>query len=244
MFSGLRSAAVNLGYAAIASGVRLPPSRRVSDFHQWGALIDLIGRLNVNVFLDVGANRGFFSKHLRMAGYKGRLISFEPNPEDHWMIHSFSAGDQEWSVCEYALGAKSETRQFNANVCDGETTLSSFLPLVQEIGSSRSITVQMRRLDEVLPDLIVTDVPRIFLKMDTQGYDDQVIEGTGAFLSNIVGIQSEISVVPLYAGMPHYTTSLANYERLGFALMDMFPAVRAPDGRIIEYDCIMSRNGV
>jgi hypothetical protein len=43
--------------------------------------------------------------------------------------------------------------------------------------------------------------------------------------------------------MPHYTESLARYERLGFELMDLFVVNRTPDGRVLEYDCVMARAG-
>ena len=145
----LKSAAVTLGYAAIARGLRLP--KRLSELQQWGGLMDLIERQNINVFLDVGANRGYFSKHLRMAGYKGRLISFEPNPSD---LSHFPKTDDEWHICDYALGANSGIRNFNANLCNGESTLSSFLPFVGEMGESNTIAVNVQRLDEVLPSLI------------------------------------------------------------------------------------------
>jgi hypothetical protein len=48
-------------------------------------------------------------------------------------------------------------------------------------------------------------------------------------------------VIPIYDSMPHYIESLARYERLGFALMDLFVVRRKPDGRIVEYDCVMVR---
>jgi hypothetical protein len=112
----------------------------------------------------------------------------------------------------------------------------------EAIGQSRNVSVPVRRIDEVLPDLLNGFVsPRIFLKMDTQGFDNQVINGVGNFLTQVLGIQSELSVVPLYEGMEHYTDTLAYYERLGFSLMDLFVVSRAQNGQIVEYDCIMAR---
>jgi len=237
----MRSTLISLGYKAVASGIRIP--KVVSDFDQWGRLIDLTRRLGINIFLDVGANRGFFSKHLRMSGYQGHLFSFEPIPEDHERIRALSANDPRWTTCCYALGAKSGRKKFHMNLCgNGQTVLSSFLPLNEQIGSTRSIVVEVRRLDEVLPDLIAgIGSPRVFLKMDTQGCDNQVLDGASACLEQILGIQSEISVIPLYDGMSHYTESLAHYERIGFSLVDLFVVNRTQDGCAIEYDCVMVR---
>ena len=61
------------------------------------------------------------------------------------------------------------------------------------------------------------------------------------YFEKILGLQSEVSVVPLYDGMPHYTKSLETYERLGFGLVDLFVVNRTKEGHVMEYDCIMER---
>jgi FkbM family methyltransferase len=239
----VRSALVSLGYKALAGGVRIPNFKMASAFYQWGRLMDLTHRLGINVILDVGANRGFFSKHLRMCGYRERLISFEPVPEDYERLSALAARDRNWTACCYALGAESGTKSFHVNLCDGnQTVLSSFLPTKVKSDSSHTVIVEIRRLDEVLPALIAEIAsPRIFLKMDTQGFDNQVLEGASGYLDKIMGIQSEISVIPIYDGMPHYIESLGYYERNGFALMDLFVVGRQKDECIVEYDCLMVR---
>jgi FkbM family methyltransferase len=178
---------VSLAYAAIANGVRLPRSKMVADFNQWCYLIDLIRLLEINVFLDVGANRGFFSKRLRMWGYRGHLFSFEPITEDHERISALAANDSNWTVCGYALGAESGSTNFNINsVGDNQTVLSSFLPFKAQLNSTRTVPVKVRRLDEVLPELIAgIGLPRIFLKMDTQGFDGQVLDGASSLRKNL-----------------------------------------------------------
>jgi len=213
-------------------------------FIQWGRLIDLTRRLDINVFLDVGANRGFFSKHLRMSGYRGYLFSFEPILEDCDRIRTLAANDPSWTACCYALGSENATKTFNINFSREQTVLSSFLSLREPSNDTLTIQAEVRRLDAVLPALLadVAD-PRIFLKMDTQGFDEEVIEGSAGWLDKILGIQSEISVIPLYEYMPHYTKSLERYEQLGFALIDLF-VVNRQDGFVMEYDCIMARPDV
>lgn len=239
----IRSTLVRVGYAAVAYGLRLPDFKMVADFDQWGHLTDLIRRLRINVFLDVGANRGFFSKHLRMAGYRGWLISFEPISEDHEHISALAINDANWIVCGYALGAESGKKKFQINLDqENQTVLSSFLPLKGQRSGTRTVQVRVRRLDEVLPELIVgIRSPRIFLKMDTQGFDSQVLEGASGCLKQIMGIQSEISVIAHYEGMPHYTELLARYEEFGFNLINLFVVTRTQDGCVVEYDCLMAR---
>ena len=53
---------------------------------------------------------------------------------------------------------------------------------------------------------------------------------------------SELSVVPIYEGMPHMTEAIEFYEACGFEISGLFPVTRdVRTGRIVELDCIMVR---
>jgi len=99
--------------------------------------------------------------------------------------------------------------------------------------------VKLVRLDSVLMDLIKNvEQRRIFLKMDTQGYDLEVLKGSNGIKDYIVAIQSEISLLPIYEGILDWTESLSFYEGLGFRVVGMFP-VSWDNGIVIEYDRLM-----
>jgi hypothetical protein len=54
-------------------------------------------------------------------------------------------------------------------------------------------------------------------------------------------LQSEVSLIPVYEGMPHWTESLRVYEEAGFSVAAMIPV--ANDGlRVVEYDCLLVRS--
>jgi FkbM family methyltransferase len=199
----------------------------------------------VNLILDVGANVGQFARDLRRC-YKGELISFEPVSASFKILAGTAARDPRWRVCQSALG--SQTSSQTMNVYRG-TELSSFLRAnsycAKKFGEDETTmqreVVSVRRLDEVL-DEIVPDCQekRIFLKMDTQGYDLEVFNGLGKKLERVVAIQSEVSLIPLYEGMPHWTDSISFYERAGFGVVGLFP-LTSEGCRVIEYDCLMVR---
>ena len=42
--------------------------------------LDVMNELDINLVLDVGANDGGYGREIRDRGYKGLIISFEPNP--------------------------------------------------------------------------------------------------------------------------------------------------------------------
>lgn len=233
-------------YAAIRLGLRVPRNDHLAQLGQLGDTIDLLRRHGVTHVLDVGANRGTFARDLRRAGYAGAIICFEPIMEECARIDALAAEDPLWTCHRCALGAENATKSFNVMQqpgAGGSTVFSSFLSAQRDLGvSSHPIMVEMRRLDdfltELLPDL---GAARIFLKMDTQGYDLAVFEGARGILAQVRMLQSEIAVEPLYVGMPPYTSALATYHEAGFGLYGLYTVHRTRDDNVLEYDCLMQR---
>ena len=78
--------------------------------------------------------------------------------------------------------------------------------------------------------------------MDTQGYDHEVIKGTKNILTNMLGLQSELSVIPIYDNMPTYIESLTLYRNYNFEITAVFPISRDDRSlQLIEMDCILSK---
>jgi len=147
-------------------------------------------------------------------------------------------GDKKWRGYNVALGKSNEIREFT--VTKGAMCSSFLTPLKKEI-VHHTEPVKIRRIDDVIPDIDnFPEHPVIFLKADTQGFDIEVIKGASSILENIICLQSEISVEPLYESMPHYLEALQYYEALNFELVGLFEVAKRED-RVVEYDCIMTR---
>lgn len=240
----MRRLLTSLGYRAVAAGLPFPDIAAVRIYHQQARTMQLVRELGINLILDVGANRGFWSQHLRMSGYRGQIVSFEPIAANAGAIAARRKGDPLWLAMACALGSEDKVADFNVVLSGAadETVLSSFLPIRNGSVRTNVERVEVRRLEGLLPMLRdLVPHPRIFLKMDTQGYDAHVAAGAGAVLDHVRLLQSEISVEPLYDGMTHYTDALRGYEERGFRLMDLFVVNRTSDGGILEYDCLMAR---
>ena len=229
-------------FKAISMGIRTPRSMRLAQLNQYCRTIDEINRLDINLVIDVGANRGFYSQHLRDMGYKGHIMAFEPEPHSFAILAQRARNDRKWQVFNCGLGdAPGELEFFVAND-RGETVMSSLLKVRGALDVT-STTVTIKRLEDALAEYIPVSDPHIFLKMDTQGYDLQVFNGGGT-LAGVDLLQSEISVIPLYDGMPHFTKSLLRYEQAGFSLLDLFIVGRKGGGLtgpICEYDALLAR---
>jgi FkbM family methyltransferase len=238
-----RSAIARLGLKCVKAGIKPPRLNALERYREQFATKHLLERFDINVVLDVGGNNGMYASALRGLGYRGSIISFEPIPEELAKIQALSANDPNWRAYQLAIGSENCTKTFNIiQPPEGGTFYSSFLQPDGAPAVTRPVEVTVRRLDNILPDLLKgISQTRIFLKSDTQGYDLEVAKGLGELIEKVVALQVEASVVPIYKGMPHYLQTLAYFEQLGFSLMDLRVIDRTPQGVVYEYDCVMAR---
>jgi len=219
---------------------------RLPSIESLGAhLVAIFDRLQINCVLDVGAHVGQYGRFLRNIGYTGHIVSFEPVLANFALLERRSARDTKWSALRLALGNQEGTVPINVARL---TQFSSFLSpnrysRDQFSGFSdidRTEIIELKRLDSIFNGCVgrLRD-PRVFLKLDTQGYDLKVLEGAGACLRHVLGLQSELSVKPLYEGMTGYLAAMSCLNRMGFEVTSVFPVVRDEQFRIMEFDCVM-----
>jgi len=207
-------------------------------------LDQLFSRCGVDLVLDVGAQVGNYAAFLRRNGYTGRIISFEPVSATYQVLAQRAAGDPQWQAVKVALGA--EDGEAELNVTKSSVFSSFFAPnayALREWGSGAEVDrverVAIRRLDTLLPELVGHDrVASVFLKMDTQGWDLEVLRGASGVAGDIVAIQSEVSVLPIYGGMPSLDQSLDAFRELGFSVAGLFPVGYDSNNRVVEFDCL------
>ena len=181
----------------------------------WRQLKRLLDHFRITLVLDVGANVGQYAGYLREAGYAGRIVSFEPLADAHAELTRRAAGDAAWTVApRMALGAAEGEVEINVSNDRDMSSLLELRPEILEVSpTSRTVkreTVRLTTLDAVSADY-ARGADGVLLKIDTQGYERQVLDGAARTLPRLAGIQLELSLVPLYAGE---TTWLAMIERL------------------------------
>ena len=201
---------------------------------------------NVNTIFDIGANEGQFGVILRDFGYKGKIISFEPLTQARKELCRISQNDRLWEVAsQSAIGEVNG--EINIHIA-GNSESSSVLNMLEShikaapdskyVGSER---VPMRRLDTIASDFIEND-SIVFLKIDTQGYEEKVMNGAHELMNNIVGLQIEISLVPLYEGHILLDEMLQNLNRKGFELWGISTVFSDPDtAQLLQIDATFFR---
>lgn len=205
----------------------------------------VIADFGLNCVVDVGANVGQFGQMLRAEGYQGELVSFEPVAEVYDELAAATARDGRWRAVHLALGAQNAEMQINVM---RSSNMSSLLdPSVEAIDRwsfvepvERSEAVQVARLDDVLGDHAPSlDPLRVYLKVDTQGTDLDVIEGAKGVLGCVGAIQTELSFKPLYRRQVSYTETLDYLRSLDYQVAGVFPIVHDDNTAIIEADCVL-----
>lgn len=200
----------------------------------------------VDVVLDVGANTGQFATRLRAAGYAGRIVSFEPLPDAHDALTAASRGDADWVVApRMAIGAAAGSVVVNVA---GNSYSSSILPMaathVEAAPQSQyvgTVTAPLARIDDAAAPWL-TAAARPFLKIDTQGYEVAVLDGAPRTLAGCVGLQLEMSLVPLYQGEALYRDLIDRLDGLGFDLWHIEPGFADPrTGRLLQVDGLFAR---
>lgn len=231
-----------------------PTDRRQQAFVEWlegPHLSDLLRRLEVDLVLDVGANTGGFAGRLRDAGWRGPICSFEPQASPRKVLEAKALADSTWRVLPYALSDHEGTAELIIRAGSELTSLqaprlespiASAMPPGLAFEALGVEQVPVRRLDAVLDAVAPAAARRIFLKIDTQGHDERVLDGAQGVLDRVVGIQLELTQDPMYYDTHTWLTVAGRLEKLGYALQSIWPVFVEPStGVPLEFDGIFVR---
>ncbi len=185
-------------------------------------ILTTISLLDINTIFDVGANKGQFAKLVRQYGYKGRIISFEPLSSARQSLLLGKKDDDTWILHEHAaLGDRDGEIRINVA---GNSVSSSVLPMLASHHEAApgseyvdSEVVPIRKLDSIADRYLTADT-KLFIKIDTQGYEWQVLEGASNTLERTCGLLCELSLTSLYEGQRLWKEIIDKLERDGFHL--------------------------
>jgi FkbM family methyltransferase len=211
------------------------------------ALVSMLAAHGINLVLDVGANIGQFARSLRRAGYQQRIVSFEPLGAAREQMLQARGNDRLWEIApRAAIGSMEGEVDIHVS---GNSVSSSILPMldtcVAAAPDSAYVATEktpLRRLDSLAPQYIRED-SRVFLKIDTQGFESQVLDGAEKLLPEIVGLHIELSLVPLYEGQPLYDELSSHIRSMGFELWTLAPGFRDPNSfKLLQVDATFFRS--
>lgn len=212
--------------------------------HEDARLYKLLLHHEIEYVFDIGANVGQYATSLIDQGFKKIIISFEPMEKEYEILNKMASKYENWQVYERcALGSKETEIEINISK---NSVSSSLLPILRShlesepdsiyIGSEK---IKIYRMDDVLNRLNINP-NKLFIKIDVQGFEHEVLEGGKQTIKNCRGVQIEVSMLPLYEGTKYFFEDyLAYFKNLGFELYSLHPAFTdKKTGRVLQCDLI------
>lgn len=206
----------------------------------------LLSHYGISHVLDVGANIGQFAQGLRThVGYTGEIISFEPLSSAFELLERKARADPKWQTVNCALGDEDGPLQINISDNSVSSSFLSILPTcVAAAPDSKYVsreTVLVHTLDSVF-GRYCTKSDNIYLKMDTQGFEKQVLDGGRNVLPHIDTVELELSLVPLYENQVLFSEMCEFLTQLGYSLVSIEPGFSdSRTGRLLQVDGIFHR---
>lgn len=192
--------------------------------------------------IDVGANRGQFALLARHLWPSARIVSFEPLPGPATICRSAMSGDEHFTLFEAAISSKVGNATINVT---SEDDSSSLLPLGDEHKRlyksevSSTLTVSTDRIAAFIPP---NTCPRsCLLKIDTQGFELEVLKGSEELLPRVQHIYVELSFVELYSGQPLASEVISYLHLNDYQLAGIFNVAQDEAGRSVQADMLFSR---
>ncbi len=203
-------------FLGAASRLGIKVSRRSPANDDMVSFARMLADRDVDLILDVGANVGQFGEKVFDAGYAGRIVSYEPLSRPYGILADKCRAHPRWDVVKLSIGdepgemeVKISHNEIASSALEFTPELSSYQPEFEYTGSE---TVEVQTLDQAAGDLIAS-AARPLLKVDVQGFEEQVLAGGPKTLERCVGLHIELSFIELYRGQMLFSDMLKMLER-------------------------------
>jgi FkbM family methyltransferase len=199
----------------------------------------------VDLVLDVGANAGQYARRLRLAGFEGRIVSYEPNPLAHERLVAAAAGDAGWEARRLGLAGRAGCHVLHVSRNHQSSSVLAMLDRHVEAAPASAYYADETIRTTTLADVLASERrpgERSFVKLDTQGTELEILQG-GAGLDGVVGVQVETSLAPLYEGQDLVEDVLAGLRAEGFVPIALEPGFADPtSGDLLQADVLAVRS--
>lgn len=200
----------------------------------------MLKNYNIDTILDVGANIGQYALKMRDHGYQKKIISFEPLKSAFETLKAVSVKDKNWSINNFALGDSDSGSLINIAENSFSSSILNMLPEhLVSAPESKYIAqqeIEIKQLDSIY-DRLCSPGSNVMLKIDTQGYEKNVIDGARESLTKIKILQLEMSLIPLYEHELLYMDMILYLDQRGFQLYSLEPGhFDQKTGQLLQVD--------
>jgi FkbM family methyltransferase len=188
----------------------------------------------VKTVIDVGI--AFGTSPIYDAFPRARYFLIEPVEECRPVLEKLK---QRLNAEYFLVAAGAENGEVTFNVHDDISGSSMFKQVEGNILDGEARPTPMRRLDSILPQDLEHPV---FLKVDTQGAELEVLKGLGTRINEIDLLILETTMMPMRHGIPQFADIVRFCDDAGFAVYDVLEGhTRALDGALAQIDLALVR---
>lgn len=185
---------------------------------QMNTIIELLLRMktrgeNPTGFLDVGAHFGETNQIIRAIYPDKRVVSFEANPHCEQELKNMGS---EYLMCLLGRETKQSAKLFMNPDNPTSTGVSIYKENTNFFEKPNILEIPMYRLDDVVPIEASFD----FLKIDVQGAEIDVLEGSTKLIPAIKWIFLEVSFINYNEGAPLFDEVYMYLRNLGYRITD------------------------
>lgn len=193
----------------------------------------------IDLLVDVGANTGQYAHAVRLGGYRGHIISYEPVSECFPGLLKATKDDPNWTARQLALGSEPGELVMHLG---SDNFFTSALPIDEhglrmapgalEVGTE---TVPVSTLDAELAEY---GQSRIGIKIDVQGFERQVLDGGQESLARAGFLELELTPTTIYPGQELLLGMLNYLAERGFVLALVENILPLPDATSGQFNGI------
>jgi len=199
----------------------------------------------IDVLVDVGADTGQYAQQMRDIGYRGRIVSFEPRSSAYELLQQKANADPAWRAIKCAVGSCVADKEINLAANSASSSIRGMLPShIESAPESKYVgreLISIKPLDSMMGALC-SPKDNIYLKIDTQGYESEVIKGAESSLHRINTVQLEMSLIPLYQDEMLFGEMHNLLTSKGYTLVSIEPGFSDEhSGQLLQADGIYHR---
>jgi len=208
----------------------------------------LINNNKIDLVIDVGANKGQYGLQLRKIGYSGKIVSFEPILEPYSKLSNLATKGNNWEAFNFGFGDQNGSFTINksenivsSSILEITSNSTKVEPKTKYISTEQ---IEIKRLDSYY-ESIKSKGKNIYLKLDVQGFEMNVLKGAGSILKEFKIIQLEMSLVELYKGETLFIEMIKFLEDNDFILHSLEPGFwDKKTGKLLQIDGLFLKKAI
>ena len=208
--------------------------------------IKILPFLRFKTVLDIGANQGQFLTEIFKSYPDLSFVSFEPLKEPYQKLLAFAKDKKNITTFNVALGNEDKEATIYRNQY---TPSSSLLKMNQShkdafpyTQNAVEETIRIRRLDDVVKENPALFNGPFLMKIDVQGFEEQVLKGACDFLKKVDSIIIELNFEQLYENAPLFDDIYTLLKKEGFRYCGSIDQMKDPrTGAFLQADGLFKR---